>query len=340
MEIAILIAIIMVAASALYVALKFNTRTERSLTDHIDPLIEAKVNNIRKEISDNAGREQKETARLRSLIREVSDDQRGSTSDELRQQTQVIISQLREATSSELRQQIQKITDELQQEKALVKRLSDELNARQNQLGENLAQVNYRVAELGKSLSWQGSQLADIHRHTKGQVDQAEISPELVPLASAMLEAESYADHTGWGTPPQLYALTTAISLGNADHRPLAAIRQGRPDRFILTAHEPLPQGDLIEALANIRWAGDVAGCVLVTELTNLPARGEGDAPVDPDAADQWASPHPDGRPGRLAVGVRKSGEHLCILRLQGELDVQIRNELGGEIVAALQETF
>ena len=88
------------------------------------------------------------------------------------------------------------------------------------------------------------------------------------------------------------------------------------------------------------RCPGDVVGCVLITEFTDLPARGEDDAPLDPDAGAQWANPHPDGRPARLAAGVRRSGEHLCAFRIKGDGDFQVRNEMAGDIVTALLGTF
>jgi hypothetical protein len=117
-------------------------------------------------------------------------------------------------------------------------------------------------------------------------------------------------------------------------------MRYGRPDRLILAAHESLPSDGLIEALADIRWPGDVVGCVLITEFADLPARGEDDAPLDPDAGAQWANPHPDGRPARLAAGVRRSGEHLCAFRIKDDSDFQVRNEMAGDIVTALLGTF
>jgi len=340
MDIFILIAIIFVGASALFVALKFDTRTQKSITKYVNPLIESKAKSISEKIDASSAAGKKGDADLGNLIQDIPRQQQKAINSGLGQQAERIITELREATGSELRQQVQKLVAELRQERELVQHLVDELDTHQGQLRKDLAQLDNRVAQLGDSLTWQGAQLTDIYRHTSSQGNLAGISPEAIPLALAMLEAESHADRLGWGTSPQLYALTATVSLVTADHTPLAEMRYGRPDRLILAAHESLPGDGLIEALADIRWPGDVAGCVLITEFTDLPARGEEDAPLAPDAGAQWANPHPDGRPARLAAGVRRSGEHLCAVRIKGDNDVQVRNEMAGDIVTALLGTF
>jgi len=346
MDIFILIAIIFVGASALYVALKFDTRTQKSITKYVNPLIESKAKSISEKVDASSAAGKKGDEDLGNLIQDIPHQQRAAINSGLGQQAERIITELREATSSELRQQVQKLVAELRQERELVLRLVDELDTHQDQLRKDLAQLDNRVAQLGDSLTWQGAQLTDIYRHTSRQGNLAGISPEAIPLALAMLEAESHTDRLGWGTSPQLYALTATdaltatASLVTADHTPLAEMRDGRPDRLILAAHESLPRDGLLEVLADIRWPGDVVGCVLITEFTDLPARGEGDAPLDPDAGAQWANPHPDGRPARLAAGVRRSGEHLCAFRSKGDNNFQIRNEMAGDIVTALLGTF
>lgn len=339
MDIFILIAIIFVGASALYVALKFDTRTQKSITKYVNPLIESKAKGIGEKIDASSVAGKEGDADLRNLIHDIPRQQREAINSGLGEQTRKIV-EAHDGTNLELRQQAERIIAELRQERELVLHLVNELDTHQDQLRKDLAQLDNRVAQLGDSLTWQGAQLTDIYRHTSSQGNLAGISPEAIPLALAMLEAESHTDRLGWGTSPQLYALTTTGSLVTADHTPLAEMRYGRPDRLILAAHEPLPGDGLIEALADIRWPGDVVGCVLITEFTDLPARGEEDAPLAPDAGAQWANPHPDGRPARLAAGVRRSGEHLCAFRIKGDNDFQIRNEMAGDIVTALLGTF
>jgi len=113
-----------------------------------------------------------------------------------------------------------------------------------------------------------------------------------------------------------------------------------RPDALVPVEQEPLPDGDLADVLAGIQWPADVVGCVLVTELAALPPGNESDGPVGPPAPGEWASTRPDGRPARLTVGVRKGGVHMCGLRVKGEDEMQVRNEMAAELVAVLLGTF
>jgi hypothetical protein len=190
-----------------------------------------------------------------------------------------------------------------------------------------------RIEEAGKGLGQQVEavtaevQLAKMHSSAGRREKQAESPPDIDSLVLAMLEAESLAEVQGWGKPPQLYALTTEP-------------QNGRSAALIAVAREPLPDGSLIEGLASIHWPEDVAGCVLVTELSELPFRGAETAFADPGAAEQWTSTHPDGRPARLAVGVRRDGEYTYGLRIKGEDDVQVRADLAEDLVTALRGTF
>ena len=124
-----------------------------------------------------------------------------------------------------------------------------------------------------------------------------------------MLEAESYVDDQGW-TDASTHALTVGL---------------------VLTEREPLPDGDLVTALASVHWPRDVVGCVMVAELACLSARGLESSLSDLVSADEWTSPHPDGRVARLAVAVLRSGEHAGCLRIKGEDTVQVRTDLACE---------
>lgn len=322
MEILILIAVIATGASGLYVAYTFKTHIER----HVEPLMQRTA---------QAARTQTEAA-----------------SEDLKQQIQASTGQLEAVTrrdpvtNGELSQQIQAVTDglqreiraihgELQRDRELVGQLADRIDTRQVQLGKDLSEADRRVALLGESLARQGAQLTAIYSYAKSQGKLTGTSREIDQLMLAMLEAESHVDGKGWGTPPHLFALTERMPSGPADHEHSAVT----PDALIPLTHE-LPDGDLVEVLASIHWPEDVVGCVLVTELTDLPAGGEDDAPIDPVAAGQWASARPDGRPARLAVGVRRNGEHVFGFRVKGEHDVQVRADIAGDIVTALLGTF
>ena len=318
MEILILIAVIATGASGLYVAYTLKTHVER----HVEPLMQRTAQAARTQIeavsNDLKQQIQASTGQLEAVTRKDP-----MTNGELNQQIR--------AVTDGLQREIRAITGELQRDRELVGRI----DTRQVQLGKDLSEADRRVAQLGESLARQGAQLTAIYSYAKNQGKLTGTSREIDQLMLAMLEAESHVDGKGWGTPPHLFALTERMPSGPADHEHSA----GTPDALIPVTHE-LPDGDLVEVLASTHWPEDVVGCVLVAELTDLPARGEDDALIDPVAAGQWASARPDGRPARLAVGVRRNGEHVCGFRVKGEHDVQVRADIAGDIVTALLGTF
>jgi len=229
------------------------------------------------------------------------------------------VADLKEAVTGELQQELRAITGELQRDR-------ETAEARHVQLGNDLSEAVRLVAQLAEALARQGALLTAIHGYARSQGKLDGTSLEAADqLLLAMLEAESHVDGKGWGTPPHLFALTEGMPPG--------------PGVQVNVPHE-LPDGDLAEVLASTRWPQDVAGCVLVAELTSLPAGSADDAPVGPVAAAQRASTGPDGRPARLAVGVRRNGEHVCGLRVKGEQDVQVRAGMADGIVAVLLRTF
>ncbi|MGN6678378.1 MAG: PPA1309 family protein [Streptosporangiaceae bacterium] len=323
MEILILIAVIATGASALYMAYTFKNHIEKNVA----PLLERVTQDARNQIeAASKGLGQQIQATTGPLEAVASKDL--VTNGELRQQVSTM--------TGGLKREIQTIADELQQDRELTSRLSDGIAARQDQIGEDLRRTDHRVAQLGESLARQGAQLTAIHGYVRSQGRQTGTSQEPDQLMLGMLAAESDVGGKGWGTPPHLYALTERPAPASAGDEHAA----GTPDGLIPVPHE-LPDGDLAEALAAIRWPEDVAGCVLVAELTDLPAGVERDAPIDPVAAGQWTSTCREGRPARLAVGVRRNGEHACAFRAQGDDDIQIRTDMAvGSIVTALFRTF
>ena len=334
MEILILIAVIATGGSSLYVAYTFKTHIERQ----VEPLMQLTAREARAQIE--AAREdlkqqmQESTGRLEAVTR-IDPLTNGKLSQQIQTVTDGLERELRGVTDR-LQRELQAITGEMKRDRELAGRLADKIDARQVQLGKDLSETGRRVAQLGESVARQGAQLTAIHAYAKSQGTLAGTSGGTDQLMLAMLEAESYVDGKGWGTPPHLFALTERMLSGPAEHENSA----GTPGALIPATHE-LPGGDLLEALASTHWLDDVAGCVLVAELTDLPARGEGAAPIDPVVAQQWASAHPDGRPARLAVGVRRNGEHVCGFRVKGEPDVQVRSDIAADdIVNALRGTF
>jgi hypothetical protein len=321
MEILLLITLIAVAASTLYVAFMVNKRTEQAIA----PLTEQAI----APLVDRAARDtasQIETAKgdLKQQVKDIVDQLQRNIADQLQNQREQV--KAVEAASQGLREQVQAIGREARQDADAVKHLGEQIGTRQSQFGNDLQQLGGRVAQLSESLAQQSAQIADIHSSLGRTAKQAEISPDIDSLTLAMLEAESHAETKGWGMPPELYALTADTRDGRSTLTPME--------------RKPLPDGSLIEGLASIHWPDDVAGCVLVAELSALPLRGAETAFVDSVPAWQWASTHPDGRPARLAVGVCRDGKHTYGLRIKGEDDVQVRADLAEDLVTALRGTF
>jgi outer membrane murein-binding lipoprotein Lpp len=313
----ILIAIIAVGIAGLYVAYNFSSLAQ----EKIDPL----EINVKKE--------------LERQIQPITSQLQKVTTEQLGQQIQAAASE-RAAASEELSRQVQAVADQLRRERELVRNLDEHIGTGQDQLSSDLQQLNHQVARLGESLARQGAKITDIHRYVKSQEMRAGNSPKMDSLELALREAESHVDRKGWGQPPHLYALAEKTSPIAADHELSAESQDARPDALVLVEQGPLPDGDLLEVLADIHWPEDVTGCVLVAELTALPSRGEEDAPFDPVADEQWASTHPDGRPARLAVGVYRNGAYACGFRTKGEDDVQVGTERADDFIAALLATF
>src|SRR6478609_9119172 len=79
-------------------------------------------------------------------------------------------------------------------------------------------------------------------------------------LAAAVAEVEQFAGEAGWDRPAQLFALVETADLIAA--QPELAAEVG--GTYTPVAQDPLPAGDMFEALGTISWPPGVAGCVLV----------------------------------------------------------------------------
>jgi hypothetical protein len=323
MEILLLVVIVAVAASALYVAATFNERTKQNTA----PLIDSAVKGVAERIEVTA---EGLMQQLQMLIDELQQDRELATRDRSEIQGRLDRADSRiSSTSSQLLAALETFEG-----------LGNRIDTRQGDLSKDLLELDRRVAQLGESLARQSARIIEIHRYPQSQEKQAASSPEMDSLVLAMLEAESHMDRKGWGMPPHLYALTKKPSPATADRGRNAEIRDDRPDTMILAEQEPLSDGDPVEVLAGIHWPDDVVGCVLVAELSALPPGSKGNAPVNPAAAEQWASTHPDGRPARLAVGVCRNGAYTCGFRIKGEDNVQVGTERADDLVTALLKTF
>lgn len=220
---------------------------------------------------------------------------------------------------------------------AAAKDQADQVSALRAELSGKLEKLDRHVGKLGTSLAWQRELIAGIGNHVAGQ----EVDPrEVDALESALLEAETYVAREGWGQPPRLFSLVRKSSLVDADRKLAVRLDDVEPDALVPVLQDDLPAGDPFDVLAAISWPEDVPGCVLVTEIVELPPGDGEDAPGDPAAAAQLEGVRPDGKAARLAVGVTRTGGHLCGLRLEGDDDVEVGADLADDLVTALLATF
>jgi hypothetical protein len=159
-------------------------------------------------------------------------------------------------------------------------------------------------------------------------------------LAVAVAEVEEFAGSAGWDQPAQLFALVNTADLLTA--QPDLAASLGAAV-FTPIAQESLPDGELSDALAQLSWPAEVAGCVLVQEIVVLPPAAQQSLSDDPALATEQAAAHPDRAEARLVAGVlRNLPGGACLLRLRGDnAETPLRGgDLAPNLLAALRLTF
>jgi hypothetical protein len=321
MEILILIAVIGVGASALFVAATFNVRIRKI----IDPLVKEAAEDICEQIKETNKELERQALSIASA-RQQDNERVEQGNNRLTKQVQAIdedFRRYRQAVSRHLDERIGTLYDQLS-----------------NQVRNDLGRVDRRLTQFTEPFSQQNAHIREIRNYVRRQGMQAQGFEARDSLFLAMLEAESHGESRGWGQPPRLYALTAAVAAEAVDREFTAEMRDARRDVLVPVAREPLPDGDLIAGLASVRWPEDVVGCVLVAELTDLASSSAAAGPGDPVAAGRWASTHPDSRPARLVVGVRRTGEYRCGLRIKGEADFQAGPEWTSELAGVLLDAF
>lgn len=173
-----------------------------------------------------------------------------------------------------------------------------------------------------------------------------------VQLAAIAAEIEAFVGDGGWDRPPVLFALVPTRLLAG-DPGAVAVLSEGQdfdPEAIAESAltpiaQEELPEGPLDEALAQIGWPAEVAGCALSQEIVMLPPDVE-DAMEDLTSGEaiQAASAHPERREARLVVAVLRDGTSAGVLRLravdEGPDELLTGDDLAPNLVEALLYTF
>lgn len=173
-----------------------------------------------------------------------------------------------------------------------------------------------------------------------------ELGEDALDLRVAVVEVERRASGAGWDQPSQLFALVPTLDLAAAEPE-LAAelgISDGSQDRYTAIEQElDEHTGPLEDLLGQIMWPDGVVGAMAVVERVVLPPEAEAEVPGDPSAAASYAAEHPDRDDVRIAVGVLRTGEAHCVLRMRSHDDDNALvhgPDLVPGLVAALRETL
>ncbi|MEJ7707884.1 MAG: PPA1309 family protein [Nocardioidaceae bacterium] len=173
-----------------------------------------------------------------------------------------------------------------------------------------------------------------------------ELSPEALGLRMAIVEVEQHASRAGWDQAARLFALVPTAELVAAE--PTLAAEIGIADGSD-TLYTPVEQdldehdSSLEELLGSIVWPTEVAGALAVVERLVLPPAAETQLPDDATAAAAYAAEHEQREDVRIAVGVLRSGEAHCVVRVRShDSDDALLHgpEVVPALVLALRETL
>lgn len=188
--------------------------------------------------------------------------------------------------------------------------------------------------------------------HDEGMTnDHDEISPskaandtvgkaqvQLSAFGKVTQEVERFVSTQGWDQPVRLFAVADTTEMQQYAPEMAAELTAEQTEDFVAIEQDDLPSPDLEELLAQVIWPDSVAGTIVVVERIVLP----------PDAAAAGASPeqaaaHPARADVRIAVGVSRAGEQICLLRQRQYDDddqVAMGTNLVPDLVAALRHTL
>lgn len=166
--------------------------------------------------------------------------------------------------------------------------------------------------------------------------------PAMDALTAAVVETARHTADDDWGLRPRLYALAERTELTRLGVGLPEQVSRAPAGTLIPIEQDELPEGPPFEVLASIHWPSEVAGCILVAEVTVLPPITGDTVPALGD--DPWAADRPDGRKARLTVGVLRetdqAAHYACCLRLEGDDDLRVGPDLADDLVTALLGTL
>lgn len=165
-------------------------------------------------------------------------------------------------------------------------------------------------------------------------------------LRAAVVEVERHAGEAGWDQPARLFALVRTAELVQAE--PELAVElglgEGNADLFTPVEQELDEHADTLEdLLGRIMWPDSVDGAMAVVERLVLPPEVEEAVPDDPTEAADFAARHEARQDVRIAVGVLRTGEAHCVLRMRAhDSDDALLHgpDVVPGLVSALRETL
>lgn len=177
-------------------------------------------------------------------------------------------------------------------------------------------------------------------------LDATPVTDTALGLRIAVVEVERHMAQDGWDQPARLFALVRTTELAQAEPE-LAAelgISDGTAELFTPVEQElEGPDEPLEELLGRIVWPDTVDGAIAVVERLVLPPEAEQAVPDDPSEAAEFASSHEAREDVRIVVGVLRSEESHCVLRLRAhDSDDALLHgpDVVPRLVSALRETL
>lgn len=170
----------------------------------------------------------------------------------------------------------------------------------------------------------------------------SDLTAAALGLRMATVEVEQHASQAGWDQPSRLFALVPTAELAMAEPE-LAAelgISDGYGDPYTPVEQVLEDQGQSLEQLLGaIMWPPEVAGALAVVERVVLPPEAEDQVPDDADLAVTYAAQHDRREEVRIVVGVLRTGEAHCVVRLRSH-DSDDALMHGPDVVPALVEAL
>lgn len=172
-------------------------------------------------------------------------------------------------------------------------------------------------------------------------------------LDAVVAEIERHVAAAGWDQPPQLFALvpTPEVLREQPDLAPTLGVDPADPsvaDALTPIEQDPLPEGPLDAALAQIEWPEAVTGCALAHEVVMLPPEAEASLPEGTsEETIAYAAQHPGRQEIRLVAAVLRDGTRAAALRRRrqdadtvGEGDLLCDPDLAPDLCNALLATL